>query len=82
MRTCDTPELHVLLDSVADTHEIVVRRADEDDVLRAAWLAARDDVRDAWTAWSRQPSDERWAVYVAARDREDAAVAVIRAQLV
>ncbi|MCK9250263.1 MAG: hypothetical protein M0P31_14960 [Solirubrobacteraceae bacterium] len=77
--TNDRPDinaLHALLDSVADTHEIVVRDARyADDALHGAWASAREDARDAWAAWSAEPGPVRWAVYVAARDREDAAVA-------
>jgi hypothetical protein len=70
-------ELHRLLDSVADTREIVVRRADADDALLAAWEAARDDAIEAWTAWVARAGPDRpaaWTTYVAARDREDAAL--------
>ncbi len=70
-------ELHRLLDSVADTREIVVRRTDADDALLAAWEAARDDALEAWAAWVGGPGEERaeaWTTYVAARDREDAAL--------
>ncbi|MGE4425791.1 MAG: hypothetical protein AB7G37_04980 [Solirubrobacteraceae bacterium] len=72
----DADALHRLLDSVDDTREIVVRDArDADDALRGAWVSAREDARDAWAAWSAAPSPILWAVYLAARDREDAAVA-------
>ncbi len=69
-------ELHRLLDSVADTREIVVRRTDADDALLAAWEDARDDAIEAWTAWVAAGAGraDAWAVYVAARDREDAAL--------
>lgn len=81
MPTCDSHQLHELLDSVPDTHEIVVRRHDEDDVLRAAWESARDDALEAWLRWTRVATRESWTVYVAARDREDAAVAAMSAGL-
>lgn len=77
MPTCDSHQLHELLDSVPDTREIVVRRHDEDDVLHAAWESARDDALDAWLHWTGVATPESWAVYVAARDREDAAVAAL-----
>jgi len=72
-------ELHRLLDSVADTREIVVRRADADDALLAAWEDARDDANDAWTRWASRPTGDQWAVYDAARDREGAAMAALAA---
>ena len=78
MLPCDTHELHELLDSVRDTRDVIVRRADADDLAQAVWEAARDDALDAWSAWSRRPAAAAWVVYVAARDREDAAVAALR----
>lgn len=72
-------ELHRLLDSVADTREIVVRRGDADDALLAAWEDARDDAYDAWTRWAERPSTDRWVAYDAAREREGAALAVLAA---
>jgi len=80
MLTRDSLQLHQLLDSVEDTHEMVVRVAadNDDDVLHAAWTAARDDAHEAWLAWTGAGGADAWAVYVAARDREDAAIAAIR----
>lgn len=72
-------ELHRLLDSVADTREIVVRRADADDALLAAWEDARDDANETWSRWAQQPSADRWVVYNAAREREGAAFAALAA---
>lgn len=72
-------ELHRLLDSVADTREIVVRRADADDVLLGAWEDARDDAIEAWVNWGCRPNRDRWAAYDAARDREGAALAALAA---
>jgi hypothetical protein len=77
MLHCDTHALHELLDSVPDTRDVIVRRADAEDVAQAVWEAARDDALDAWSAWSRSAGADAWAVYVAARDREDAAVAAL-----
>jgi hypothetical protein len=77
MPSCDTHELHELLDSVRDTRDVVVRRADAEDVADAVWEAARDDALVAWSRWSRRPGRDTWAVYVAARDREDAAVSAL-----
>jgi hypothetical protein len=77
MPSCDTHDLHELLDSVRDTRDVVVRRADAEDVDQAVWEAARDDALEAWSAWSRRPDRDGWAVYIAARDREDAAVGAL-----
>lgn len=77
MPTRDSYLLHLLLDSIDDTHEIVVRRSDAEDMIRAAWEAARDDAHAEWTAWTARPGTERWAVYLAACDREDAALAAL-----
>lgn len=77
MLPCDTHALHELLDSVDDTRDVIVRRADAEDVAQAVWEAARDDALEAWSAWGRRGGRGAWAVYVAARDREDAAVAAL-----
>jgi hypothetical protein len=68
-----THELKTLLDQVADTREIVLRRplaplADHD-----LWNDARDEARDAYRRWQAAPGAEAYAVYRAAQDREDAA---------
>ncbi|MDO9409102.1 hypothetical protein [Patulibacter sp.] len=82
MQSCDTHELHELLDSVPDTRDVIVRRADAEDLAQAIWEAARDDALDAWTRWARRPGVGPWAAYLAARDREDAAVAALRSAVV
>lgn len=66
-------ELKTLLDQVADTREIVLRRdltwsADYD-----AWSDAHDDALQAYARWRSAPTAEAYAVYRAAQDREDAA---------
>jgi hypothetical protein len=66
-------ELKSLLDQVADTREIVLRRpltwcADYD-----AWGDARDAAREAYRRWRAAQTAESYAVYRAAQDREDAA---------
>lgn len=65
-------ELRDLLDQVADTREIVLRRprtcAEHD-----AWCDARDEARAAYRRWIAAPGAERYAAYRAAQDREDAA---------
>ena len=71
-------DLQLLLDSVDDTREFVVRRHEVADLLAATWEAARDEARLAWEAWAVAPTADRWAVYLAAEDRADAAVAALR----
>jgi hypothetical protein len=66
-------ELKSLLDQVADTREIVLRRpltwcADYD-----AWGDARDAAQEAYRRWRAAQTAESYAVYRAAQDREDAA---------
>jgi hypothetical protein len=68
-----THDLKHLLDQVADTREIVLRRpltwsADFD-----AWGDARDTALEAYRLWLATQSAETYAVYRAAQDREDAA---------
>jgi hypothetical protein len=67
-----THELKRLLDQVADTREIVLRRPltfiDFD-----LWTDARDEAREAYRRWSAAPDADTYAVYRAAQDREDAA---------
>jgi hypothetical protein len=66
-------ELKTLLDQVADTREVVLRRprawiADYD-----LWTDARDEARDAYRRWRAAPDRDTYAAYRAAQDREDAA---------
>jgi hypothetical protein len=66
-------DLKMLLDQVADTREVVLRRprawiADCD-----LWTDARDEAREAYSAWRAAPDRDSYAVYRAAQDREDAA---------
>jgi hypothetical protein len=68
-----TRELKTLLDQVADTREVVLRRprawiADYD-----LWTDARDEAREAYHRWRAAPAADTYAVYRAAQDREDAA---------
>jgi hypothetical protein len=65
--------LKMLLDQVADTREVVLRRprawiADYD-----LWTDARDEAREAYGRWLASPDRDTYAVYRAAQDREDAA---------
>ena len=66
-------ELKRLLDEVADTREIVLRRprtwrADYD-----AWSDAHEDAELALVQWRVSGGAEAYAAYRAAQDREDAA---------
>jgi hypothetical protein len=67
-------DLKTLLDQVADTREIVLRRprswvvADLD-----LWTDARDEADEAYRRWRAAPGADAYAVYRAAQDREDAA---------
>jgi hypothetical protein len=66
-------DLKTLLDQVADTREVVLRRprtwvADYD-----LWTDARDEADEAYRRWRAAPSGDAYAVYRAAQDREDAA---------
>lgn len=67
-----THELRALLDQVADTREVVLRRprscADYD-----AWNDARDETRVAYRDWVAEPTSTAYTAYRAAQDREDAA---------
>jgi hypothetical protein len=66
-------ELKQLLDQVADTREIVLRRpltwsADYD-----AWNDAHEDAEAAYVCWRSTGTAEAYWTYRAAQDREDAA---------
>ena len=60
-----TTELRALLDQVADTRELVLRRA-------ASLGPAFNAVYDAWSD-AHEEAEDAYAVYRAAQDREDAA---------
>jgi hypothetical protein len=66
-------ELKQLLDQVADTREIVLRRPGTWSADYAAWSDARDETRVAYRDWRAARSREAYAAYRAAQDREDAA---------
>ena len=66
-------ELKTLLDQVADTREIVLRRprpwiGDYD-----LWTDARDEAQEAYCRWRAAPAADTYVAYRAAQDREDAA---------
>jgi hypothetical protein len=75
-----TEQLHALLDDLADTHEVVIRRvphATRVTELFAMWSAARAEANDAYDAWRTGPGAHHYAVYRAAEDRADAAEAAL-----
>jgi hypothetical protein len=72
-------ELRVLLDQVADTRELVIRREVTWAPVRDAWRDAREDAAEAYRAWRVTPGAGAYAAYRAAQDREDAAQDVLAA---
>jgi hypothetical protein len=66
-------ELKDLLDQVADTREIVLRRPLRWSADYDAWSDARDEARLAYRRWHTAPTADAYAAYRAAQDREDAA---------
>jgi len=72
-----TTELRALLDQVADTRELILRRAASlgpaFNAVYDAWSDAHEEAEDAYRAWLAGGTAEQYAVYRAAQDREDAA---------
>jgi acyl-CoA reductase-like NAD-dependent aldehyde dehydrogenase len=66
-------DLKTLLDQVADTREVVLRRPRARVADFDLWTDARDDAHEAYRAWRAAPHADTYAVYRAAQDREDAA---------
>lgn len=66
-------ELKHLLDEIADTRELVLRRPRTWSASYDVWFDAREEARDAYCSWRSLPTAEAYAVYRAAQDREDAA---------
>ena len=66
-------ELKVLLDQLADTRELVLRRGPTWVPVRDAWSDAHEDAADAYRVWKRRRDVGSYAAYRAAQDREDAA---------
>jgi hypothetical protein len=67
------PELKQLLDQVADTREIVLRRQRTWSADHDAWSDAREDAWAAYRAWRTARTRDSYVAYRAAQDREDAA---------
>jgi hypothetical protein len=72
-RAVSSHELKHLLDQVADTRELVLRRTRSWSALHDVWIDAREDAWAAYKAWRTLQTAESYAVYRAAQDREDAA---------
>ena len=72
-----TTELRALLDQVADTRELVLRRAASlgpaFNAVYDAWSDAHEEAEEAYAAWLSSGEGDDYAVYRAAQDREDAA---------
>jgi hypothetical protein len=72
-----TTELRALLDQVADTRELVLRRAaslgPDFNALYDAWSDAHEEAEHAYRSWLASGTADDYAVYRAAQDREDAA---------
>jgi hypothetical protein len=71
-------ELKTLLDQVADTREIVLRRSRTWSADYDAWRDARDDAEQAYAVWRATRTADSYAAYRAAQDREDAAQDTLR----
>jgi len=67
-----TTDLKELLEHIEDTHELVLRPADGDELV-AVWRAARAEANAALHAWRVNPGPDSFVVYRAAEDRADAA---------
>ena len=70
-------ELKALLDQVADTRELILRRipeADQDwNAVYDAWSDAHEEAEDAYREWRLRGGSAPYSAYRAAQDREDAA---------
>ncbi len=70
-------ELKVLLDQVADTRELILRRSASQgpawNALYDAWSDAHEEAEDAFGDWQLGGGGDRYTLYRAAADREDAA---------
>lgn len=72
-----TQDLKTLLDQVADTRELVLRKASPHDrdmsAAYDAWSDAHEEAEDAYWGWRATGGPDAYAAYRAAQDREDAA---------
>jgi len=69
-----TKDIHPLLDDLADTREVVIRRVADGDGLTGVWRAAAQDARLAYADWCAAPGARTHATYLAAEDQADAAL--------
>jgi len=67
-----TPDLKHLLDQVADTREIILRRRTW-SAEYGAWSDAHEEAEGAYRHWRAAGSADAYWSYRAAQDREDAA---------
>ena len=78
-------ELRALLDQVADTRELILRRATSPgpsfSAVYDAWSDAHEEAEHAYIAWRTTGCGEDYAAYRAAQDREDAAQDALAATL-
>ena len=72
-----TTELRALLDQVADTRELVLRRAaalgPAFNAVYDAWSDAHEEAEHAYRGWLGSGAADDYSLYRAAQDREDAA---------
>jgi hypothetical protein len=66
-------ELKILLDQVADTRELILRREPVLNATYVAWSDAHEEAEGAWRTWRYDGGREAYLAYRAAADREDAA---------
>jgi hypothetical protein len=66
-------DLKRLLDDVADTREIVLRRARTWSADYDAWSDAHEEAEEALRLWRLLGGADAYVAYRAAQDREDAA---------
>ena len=66
-------ELKALLDAVADTRELILRREPAWNALYGAWNDAHEEAEHAYWEWRLRGDAASYAAYRAAADREDAA---------
>jgi len=74
-----TKDIHPLLEDLADTREVVIRRVVDGDGLPAVWRAAAQDARLAYAGWCAAPGARAHAIYLAAEDQADAALESLHA---
>jgi hypothetical protein len=71
-RPVSTPDLKQLLDQVADTRELILRRRTW-SAEYGAWSDAHEEAEEAYQDWGAAGTADAYWIYRAAQDREDAA---------